>query len=78
MLSDWWEGLDAFFTPGSEILIAKDTADAVAALDLSDRERRAIGCRARERALDCHTAAIRAGELEQLIVHPSAFSYSAG
>lgn len=78
MLSDWWEGLDAFFTPGSEILIATDTADAVAALDLSDCERRAIGCRARERALDCHTAAIRAGELERLIVHPSAFGYSAG
>jgi spore maturation protein CgeB len=67
MLSDWWEGLDAFFGPGEEILIANHTQDAVAALDVSDTERRAIGRRARERAHDCHSAAIRAGELEQLI-----------
>ena len=68
MLSDWWEGLDAFFTPGrGDSRSPNDTPDAVAALDLSDAERRAVGRRARERALDCHTAAIRAGELEQLI-----------
>jgi spore maturation protein CgeB len=67
MLSDWWEGLDAFFGPGEEILIADHTEDAVAALDVSEGERRAIGRRARERAHDCHTAAIRAGEFEQLI-----------
>jgi spore maturation protein CgeB len=78
ILSDWWTGLDAFFTPGQEILIARDTADAVMALDLTDVERTAVGQRARERALDCHTAAIRAGELEQLIVQPSNFSVSAG
>jgi spore maturation protein CgeB len=76
MLSDWWEGLDAFFTPGEEILIANDTRDAVAALDLSEAERRAVGRRARERALDCHTAAIRAGELEQLIGQRSNISVS--
>jgi spore maturation protein CgeB len=77
LLSDWWEGLDAFFSPGEEILIASDTEAAVAALDLSDNERRAVGRRARERALDCHTAAIRAGELEQLIAQPAKFSFSA-
>ncbi|MEN3339781.1 MAG: hypothetical protein V7647_3457 [Acidobacteriota bacterium] len=74
MLSDWWTGLDAFFTPGDEILIANDTADAVAALDLPDVERAGIGRRARERALDCHTGAIRAAELEQAIVHHSDIS----
>jgi spore maturation protein CgeB len=67
MLSDWWEGLDTFFSPGEEILIATDTEDAVAALDLSDAERSAVGRRARERAHDCHTGDIRAGELERLI-----------
>jgi spore maturation protein CgeB len=67
MLSDWWEGLDAFFNPGEEILIANHTHDAVAALDVSEAERRTIGRRARERAHDCHTAAIRARELEQMI-----------
>ena len=36
ILSDWWEGLDAFFEPGREILVARTTEDALAALDLSD------------------------------------------
>ena len=74
VVSDWWEGLDAFFTPGEEILIAKDTADAVAALDSRRINEAAIGRRARERALDCHTAAIRAGELERSIASRSAAS----
>ncbi len=36
ILSDNWEGLDAFFTPGEEILVAHDTDDTVAALDCGD------------------------------------------
>jgi spore maturation protein CgeB len=67
ILSDWWEGLDAFFAPGEEILIAHDTADAVAALDMTDAGRQAMARRARERTLDCHTAAIRASELEETL-----------
>jgi spore maturation protein CgeB len=76
IVSDWWEGLDGFFTPGEEILIAHDTDAAVAALDLSDLERSAIGRRGRERALDCHTAAIRARELEKAILERSNVSFS--
>ena len=33
ILSDWWEGLDAFFAPGSEILVVRSTEDVLAALD---------------------------------------------
>lgn len=64
ILTDWWEGLDAFFAPGSEILVARGTEDSVAALRLGDAELAAIRRRARERALDEHSAARRAGELE--------------
>ena len=32
ILSDWWEGLDAFFTPGDEILVAHCADDAIGAL----------------------------------------------
>lgn len=32
--SDTWPELEAFFTPGREILVAHDTADALAAIDL--------------------------------------------
>ncbi|MFO1056315.1 MAG: glycosyltransferase [Dongiaceae bacterium] len=64
LLSDWWEGLDAFFAPGREILLAGTPDEAVAALERSDAELAAIGRAARERALDEHTADRRADALE--------------
>jgi spore maturation protein CgeB len=63
ILTDTWPGLDAFFTPGSEILVARETEDALAAIDLPDAELAAIARRARERTLDEHTAARRAREM---------------
>lgn len=67
VISDWWKGLDQFFDPWREIVIARDTTDVLAALDLSDNERGRIGAAGRERTLDCHTAAMRARELERLL-----------
>ncbi|MBP0443612.1 glycosyltransferase [Roseomonas sp. SSH11] len=63
ILSDWWEGLDAFFEPGREILIARSTEDALAAIDRSPEELAAIARRGRERCLAEHTAQRRAREL---------------
>jgi spore maturation protein CgeB len=65
VVSDWWEGLDAFFEPGHEILIAEDGEDVLRHLALDDRSRASIGRRARRRVLESHTAAHRARELEQ-------------
>jgi spore maturation protein CgeB len=70
VLSDWWEGLESFFQPGEEILIATDSADTMAALSRPADELKRIGDRARERALDCHTAEIRARRLLALIEDP--------
>jgi spore maturation protein CgeB len=67
LLSDAWEGLDAFFTPGREVLTARTAEDAVAALDLSDAELRRIGQAGRERVLGEHTSDHRAAELEALL-----------
>ncbi len=67
VVSDWWEGLDGFFEPGSEILIAKSKEEAVAALTADQEELKRIGGRARERTLACHTAAQRATDLLKLI-----------
>jgi spore maturation protein CgeB len=67
ILSDAWEGLDTFFEPDSEILVAHDTAGAIGALELSDAELAGIAARARERTLEEHTAARRAAELERAI-----------
>ena len=64
ILSDWWEGLDAFFAPGAEILLARDPAEAVAALELSDAELARIARAARERTLEEATADRRALDLE--------------
>lgn len=63
VLSDRWEGLETFFIPGEEILIARNTQDAMAALDRSPEELRRIGWRARDRALSEHTAGHRAQTL---------------
>ena len=62
ILSDWWDGLDTFFEPGREILIAETTEDTLAALDRSPGELRRIAVQARERVLAQHTAAQRARE----------------
>jgi spore maturation protein CgeB len=67
VLSDWWEGLDSFFTPGSEILIARSTEEAVAALDLPPGDLAALGRAARERVLDEHRSEHRARELVRLV-----------
>lgn len=67
ILSDGWEGLETFFKPGSEILVAAETDDALAALDLSDRAVAALGQAARDRVLDQHTSAHRAIDFERAI-----------
>ena len=67
ILSDWWAGLDQFFTSDSELIIAKTTDDAVSALELSERELKQISRAARERTLSEHTAEHRVIELERLL-----------
>ena len=67
LLSDRWEGLDRFFTPGTEILTAETTDDALAALDLSDAEVTRIAQAGRERVLAEHTSARRALDFEAAV-----------
>ena len=67
VLSDVWEGLDQFFTPDREILLARNTDAAVAALDLLDAEIKRIGQAARERTLAEHTSGCRALELVAIL-----------
>lgn len=72
LLSDTWEGLDTFFTPGREILAAGNADEALAALDLDDAEMWRIARSARERTLAEHTSDRRAEELERIIDTASA------
>jgi spore maturation protein CgeB len=67
IVSDWWEGLDEFFTPGEEIVIARSSDEVIAALQMDEADRQRIGAAARERVLAEHTAEHRASELERTI-----------
>ncbi len=67
LLSDSWEGLDEFYTPGSEILLCTSTEDVLRALDLSDEELKRIAAAARERTLSEHTADSRVKDLEAIL-----------
>jgi spore maturation protein CgeB len=80
IISDYWKGLETIFTPGSEIVISDSAAETHHALStIGERERRAIGRRARRRVLAAHTAEHRAIQLEtylaearEALVRPSA------
>lgn len=65
VLSDAWEGIEQFFEPGGEILLADSTDDTIAALERDDLEE--IGEAAYERVMTCHTADIRARQLEEIL-----------
>jgi len=65
VLTDAWQGLDEFFTPGEEILVCHSADETLAYLaDLPEAQRRCVGRRARARVMAAHTAAHRAATLE--------------
>ena len=72
LLSDWWEGLDSFYDPWRELVVARDTGDVLEALDGGDDELRRMAERARQRTLEEHTADRRAVELENAVEPPPA------
>ena len=65
VISDAWEGIETFFTPGESILLAR-SSDAVidAITTLTAGEAGAIGIAAQAQVLAAHTSAHRAAELE--------------
>jgi spore maturation protein CgeB len=64
VISDRWPGIETFFEPEREILLADDTDTVIDYLEtIPETERRAIGQRARQRVLAAHTSRHRAGEL---------------
>jgi spore maturation protein CgeB len=63
VLSDTFDGLETFFEPGKEILLARSTDEAIEALRLPPSELAKIGSAARARVMAEHTSDVRAGEL---------------
>jgi spore maturation protein CgeB len=65
VITDPWPGLEDFFRPGDEIVVARTAADVVEALARTTfGDAAAIGAAARRRVLAEHTAERRAAELE--------------
>jgi spore maturation protein CgeB len=68
IISDAWPGIEAFFAPDGEILLAHEPAQVLAWLrDTPETRRRALGAAARRRVLAEHTAEHRAETLERCI-----------
>jgi spore maturation protein CgeB len=68
LLTDWWEGLDEFFTPGEQILRVDTAQQVLDTLCLSDEELRRVAQAARDRALAEHTNDQRVLDLERVVV----------
>jgi spore maturation protein CgeB len=69
IISDDWPGLEDFFVPGEEILVAREAGDVLRYLqDLSPERASAIGAAGRQRVLSQHTAQHRAAELEAYLL----------
>jgi spore maturation protein CgeB len=68
LITDAWEGIETFFAPGAEILIARDAEEIVAHLRSVDSQAaRMIGDRMRLRALRDHTYELRARQVDQIL-----------
>jgi spore maturation protein CgeB len=68
LITDAWEGIELFLTPGEEVLVARDGQDVAEHLkSLTPARARTIGEAARQRALAEHTYARRAAEVDQLL-----------
>lgn len=67
ILSDWFEGLDLFFEPEREVLVARTREDVARALAKTDAELKVLAGRARDRVLSEHRSERRAEELLELL-----------
>jgi spore maturation protein CgeB len=68
MITDRWAGIERFFEPGHEILVAGSAEEIVTYLrKTSAATAKEIGARMRERALLDHTYSLRAREVDAII-----------
>jgi spore maturation protein CgeB len=68
LITDAWEGIELFLTPGEEVLVARDGQDVAEHLTaLSDQRARAIGQAALARVLGEHTYELRGAEVDGVL-----------
>jgi len=75
LITDRWVGIEQFFAPGKEILVAGNAEEIIACLrDISAAKAREIGQNMRVRALRDHTYELRAKEVDTIIANVPAGS----
>lgn len=68
LITDQWEGIELFLTPGEEVLVARDGQDVAEHLaTLTPARAEQIGLRALDRVLAHHTYASRAAEVDRVL-----------
>jgi spore maturation protein CgeB len=68
IITDYWEGIDYFFEPGKEILVAKTGADVAGILSsLTEEKAYQVGQAALKKVLSQHTYTHRAAELDRIL-----------
>ena len=68
IITDSWEGIEMFFEPEKEIIVAKSGTEVAARLAaLTEHQSRSIGLAARKRALAAHTYASRAIHVDSIL-----------
>jgi spore maturation protein CgeB len=68
IITDHWPGLDQFFEPGAEVLVAQSPDDVVQHLcEVPDPVRKTLSARARRRLLRAHTPSHRARALVRYV-----------
>jgi spore maturation protein CgeB len=63
LITDYFTGLEEFFDPYSEVIVARETNDVLFGLHLPDSDLQRIAAAARERTLDQHTGMVRARQM---------------
>lgn len=68
LITDAWQGIEQFLTPGEEILVARDGQDVLAHLEaLTPKIARNIGRAARQRILAEHTYELRGAQVDRIL-----------
>lgn len=69
IITDYWQGIENFFTPGKEILVANDGAEVAKLLgSITDKEATSIGAAAKLKVLAKHTYQQRAQLMNNILL----------
>jgi spore maturation protein CgeB len=73
LITDAWEGIELFLTPGEEVLVARDGQDVAELVrELTPDRARAIGRAALKRVLAEHSYTLRGAQVDAILTEEMA------